>query len=293
MEIRCPKCGERCEVDFEPVIGQHIICPFCGVKFSYGVTSDDVGHKDLVAEQSMTVMAVCPYCGHGEPVEEECVGQVGVCLECQGEFTIMPNAKGIPFKEPNAEGGESSASPVSKGISPASPSAGMGCLLIVLVSFAIALSSSYFNYGAVALSAVMMLLAILIYLRNRAIRRCGHAVSFARLIHRFGGIWALPATYVVLFLLFSLEMKSCYKEQQESAKQSAIRDAEIKKAGGWCIVRECPECHCELLFWNELQPDGSFVLKHNGREVQRSLKSYHYSVRCENCGRYVDLGVHL
>lgn len=36
MVIRCPKCGKSCEIDFEPAVGQHIICPYCKTKFSYG-----------------------------------------------------------------------------------------------------------------------------------------------------------------------------------------------------------------------------------------------------------------
>jgi len=107
MEIRCPKCGERCEVDIEPVVGQHIICPFCGVKFSYGVTSEDVGHKESVEYQQRTVMAVCPYCGFAEPVEEHYTGHVGTCSKCHGEFTIMPNARGVPFHPQCAAPGQS------------------------------------------------------------------------------------------------------------------------------------------------------------------------------------------
>ena len=35
MQMKCPYCEEVCETDFEPVIGQHLICPYCGEKFSY------------------------------------------------------------------------------------------------------------------------------------------------------------------------------------------------------------------------------------------------------------------
>ena len=36
-QIKCPICGNVCEADFEVAIGQHVICPFCENKFSYGV----------------------------------------------------------------------------------------------------------------------------------------------------------------------------------------------------------------------------------------------------------------
>ena len=35
MQIKCPHCEEMCETDFEPEIGQRILCPFCGEKFGY------------------------------------------------------------------------------------------------------------------------------------------------------------------------------------------------------------------------------------------------------------------
>lgn len=35
MYIKCHYCGEVCETEFEPEIGQHVRCPFCGEKFAY------------------------------------------------------------------------------------------------------------------------------------------------------------------------------------------------------------------------------------------------------------------
>lgn len=102
MLIVCPKCGERCEIDFEPEVGQHIVCPFCNQKFSYGEPQDDAG-------QAGTVMAVCPYCGYGESVGSDCVGQVRVCSQCRGEFTILADKVGVPF----AAGGNSGAQRVN------------------------------------------------------------------------------------------------------------------------------------------------------------------------------------
>lgn len=100
MEICCPKCGESCEIDFEPEVGQHIVCPFCNTKFSYG---------EPEATTPRTVMAVCPYCGFAEPVDEQFSGQVGECSQCHGEFTIMPNARGIPFQPQTVAARQSSS----------------------------------------------------------------------------------------------------------------------------------------------------------------------------------------
>lgn len=35
MLIRCPDCGETCETDTDIAVGQHVVCPFCEVKFAY------------------------------------------------------------------------------------------------------------------------------------------------------------------------------------------------------------------------------------------------------------------
>lgn len=37
MKIVCPKCGQIGEVEVEPAIGQHVICPFCETKFCYAL----------------------------------------------------------------------------------------------------------------------------------------------------------------------------------------------------------------------------------------------------------------
>lgn len=35
MLMRCPGCGETCETDADIAVGQHVVCPFCEVKFAY------------------------------------------------------------------------------------------------------------------------------------------------------------------------------------------------------------------------------------------------------------------
>ena len=155
MEIQCPNCGAVCEIDFEPAVGQHIICPFCNTKFSYGVSAESVPR---------TVMAVCPYCGFAEPVDEQFSGRVGECSQCHGEFTIMPNARGIPFQPQTA------AAQQSSGRSEGSSSDGVlgfllglilgifGVLLAVLIDKKRYLKSSL--YGLLANIVVSILLVV-------------------------------------------------------------------------------------------------------------------------------------
>lgn len=94
MLINCSCCGAACEVDFEPAVGQHIICPFCNAKFSYGVSQDAA---------AQTIMAVCPYCGNRKSVSEDAIGKVGACSKCHKKYTILANARGIPLKLPKKQ----------------------------------------------------------------------------------------------------------------------------------------------------------------------------------------------
>lgn len=36
LVFNCPHCGEQCETEEEMQIGQHVVCPYCERKFSYG-----------------------------------------------------------------------------------------------------------------------------------------------------------------------------------------------------------------------------------------------------------------
>ena len=99
MQIQCQHCGETCETESDLQEGQHVLCPFCGQKFSYQ-------SKTATASEESTVnliMAVCPYCGFGEQVDVQYAGQVGTCSKCGKDFTIMPNARGIPYEAPKAK----------------------------------------------------------------------------------------------------------------------------------------------------------------------------------------------
>ena len=81
MQIRCPSCNEWCEVDFEPEIGQHLICPFCEVKFSYSGT----GHGDN--DRKMDECR-CPHCGTVYEITTDEVGNSAKCKTCNKAFII-------------------------------------------------------------------------------------------------------------------------------------------------------------------------------------------------------------
>lgn len=88
MQLECPKCGEHCEIDFESEVGQHVVCPYCDVKFSYGVQQES---------DATTIMAICPWCGFTEEIDAQYAGHVGECSRCHREFTIQANVNGIPL----------------------------------------------------------------------------------------------------------------------------------------------------------------------------------------------------
>lgn len=99
MQIQCPHCGETCETESDLQEGQHVLCPFCGQKFSYRSATATASEESTVN----LIMAVCPYCGFGEQVDVQYAGQVGTCSKCGKDFTIMPNARGIPYEAPKAK----------------------------------------------------------------------------------------------------------------------------------------------------------------------------------------------
>lgn len=60
MVIRCPKCGESCEIDFEPEVGQHIVCPFCNTKFSYHVGAVVAANGETSVERKKLPIPLVP-----------------------------------------------------------------------------------------------------------------------------------------------------------------------------------------------------------------------------------------
>lgn len=96
MEIKCPNCGQTCEVDEEPVQGQHLLCPFCDVKFNY--TSQNTTENDSysianmaetnVEEPPAKIQAACPHCGATYEVDAAYIGETATCGTCNSPFVI-------------------------------------------------------------------------------------------------------------------------------------------------------------------------------------------------------------
>ena len=68
MLIRCPKCGKRSEVEEEPFLGRHLLCPFCSGKFSYAGDA--------------TILSICPQCGSSVELSKDKEGIAVNCKQC-------------------------------------------------------------------------------------------------------------------------------------------------------------------------------------------------------------------
>lgn len=89
MLIKCPRCGKECEVEEEPAIGQHVLCPFCAEKFSYSGAeqNEKLVAPDSQCEENMMECA-CPHCGTVYDVIESENGKPAKCEVCGKAFVV-------------------------------------------------------------------------------------------------------------------------------------------------------------------------------------------------------------
>lgn len=104
MYIKCHYCGEVCETEFEPEIGQHVRCPFCGEKFSYSGDGENEQHemKDSLCEEKLLECA-CPHCGTVYEITNDEVGNYVKCKNCNEAFTIKVLGGKNPTDESSAQ----------------------------------------------------------------------------------------------------------------------------------------------------------------------------------------------
>ena len=92
MQIVCTNCGNACEVDVEPAIGQHILCPFCAAKFSYlgsGQYAQD-GDDEVADEDSVASTGGLRVVGMSKSsATEKKVGHAKLSLADSGIIKIM------------------------------------------------------------------------------------------------------------------------------------------------------------------------------------------------------------
>lgn len=79
MQIQCPNCNNVCELDAEPEIGQHVVCPFCSEKFSYSGSDEfpeggdiavtDADEQSVMRDSGLKIIGTSPPNGSGSAAQ--------------------------------------------------------------------------------------------------------------------------------------------------------------------------------------------------------------------------------
>lgn len=90
MTGKCPFCGEAIETDIEVTVGQHVVCPWCERKFSYGEPREKPARIEVPkindgGEQTRANVR-CSHCGAKFEVEKNTVGKLIKCKACGKSF---------------------------------------------------------------------------------------------------------------------------------------------------------------------------------------------------------------
>ena len=90
MQIKCPCCGNTCEIESEPIVGQHMVCPFCSGKFPYaddGKRNEDLHRGDALEEYlDEKIVIKCPECGTEYEIDNDAIGSTCQCGVCNRDF---------------------------------------------------------------------------------------------------------------------------------------------------------------------------------------------------------------
>lgn len=89
MQINCPCCGNAFEIESEPIVGQHVVCPFCSGKFSYadaGNQNEDRHRGDVLEYLHKKIVIRCPECGTEYEIDNDAIGSKCQCGICNRDF---------------------------------------------------------------------------------------------------------------------------------------------------------------------------------------------------------------
>ena len=80
LKMNCPYCGEAIEADIDVAVGQHIVCPWCERKFSYGEPRKKPTRIEVpkINDEGVQTWANvrCSHCGAKFEVEKNTVGKL-------------------------------------------------------------------------------------------------------------------------------------------------------------------------------------------------------------------------
>lgn len=86
-KVTCPFCGSSSVVDVDLTAGQHLVCPYCENRFTYGEEVTTGGKVTNTQLQSL-VNVSCPHCGTQYEVQQSECGAVAICQVCNKEFVV-------------------------------------------------------------------------------------------------------------------------------------------------------------------------------------------------------------
>ena len=277
MLIRCPNCDAECETEVELAPGQHVLCPFCNVKFSYCAVSP-TGER---LEPGNQIIVKCPGCGTEYEVDASNIGQEIECEVCGRKFVIEAQEKNVEEKSPPIATSKISAF-VNKSKSkvdkqrrqkPDTRGCSIGCLAIVLPIIALFIIAGMHNWMSVLLAVVIGFFCIMICVYHKLNKQLDGGATLSDAFKRLG-VGGSSISVVALTLACVFLMHSCDRQAKEDdfrrEERSKKWEAQIERDGGWMITLTCPDCNFGFPYW---------IDKDN-----RPL--YGSNVRCPNCGKY-------
>lgn len=92
MLLQCPHCKQTCETEQELAVGQHVVCPFCNMKFSYGEPSTK-------AKKDIAVLIYCPKCSRQIVWQKSRLKENCICQHCGHAFVAKLPKRESPSKK--------------------------------------------------------------------------------------------------------------------------------------------------------------------------------------------------
>ena len=190
MLIQCPNCNEVCETEAEIAPGQHVLCPFCNVKFSYCAVSP-TGES---LETRNQIVVKCPDCGTEYEVSASDIGLEIGCEVCGRKFVIGAQEKNVEEKSPPIATSKISAF-VNKSKSkvdkqrrqkPDTRGCSIGCLAIVLPIIALFIIAGMHNWTSVLLAVVIGFFCIMICVYHKLNKQLDGGATLSDAFKRLG-----------------------------------------------------------------------------------------------------------
>ena len=209
MLMRCPGCGETCETDADIAVGQHVVCPFCEVKFAY-----DEGCR----VEPFKTLPIKPIPAQETQDASYCAG--GLRLVRQKPLAGTSETRGCLI----------------------------GCLPIVLPIIALFIIVGMHNWMSVLLSVPILFWVVIICIYARLGKAATISDAFKRLGIGGSSISLFGLTLACAFLMHSCDRQAKEDDFKREERAKEWR-AQIERDGGWMITLTCPDCNFGFPYW--------------------------------------------